>query len=121
MSLTDVSRSGIMQQGQRADTVGTMQHCALHVSRTDFDTAMHRLKAHSIPYVGPIDRGIRHSIYFYDNNGVRLEFTTCPSGEDFPTVASLAQTRAEARSELATLYDDPVELERVLNSMLLRD
>jgi catechol 2,3-dioxygenase-like lactoylglutathione lyase family enzyme len=102
------------------DTLGTMQHCALHVSRSDFQAAMQRLKVHGIPYVGPVDRGIRHSIYFYDNNGVRLEFTTCPTGEDFPTVASLAQTRAEARSELATLYDDLVELEQVLDGMMLR-
>ena len=103
------------------DALGTMQHCALHVSRADFEAAMHRLKAHGIPYVGPVDRVIRHSIYFYDNNGVRLEFTTFLSAEDFRTVDSLFQTRAEARSELASLYDDPTELERILGNMPLRD
>jgi len=58
------------------DLVGTMQHCAFHVSRRDFEAAMARLKAAGVPYTGPIDRKIRHSIYFYDNNGIRLEFTT---------------------------------------------
>lgn len=103
------------------DQLGTMQHCALHVSRRDFEAAMRRLEAHGIRYVGPIDRVIRHSIYFYDNNGIRLELTTFPTGDDFETVRSLVQTRSQARRELATLYDDPDELERVLGSMPLRD
>jgi catechol 2,3-dioxygenase-like lactoylglutathione lyase family enzyme len=103
------------------DTLGTMQHCALHVSRASFAAAMQQLTAHGVLYVGPVDRGIRHSIYFYDNNGIRLELTTAPTGDDFRTVDSLRQTRAEARSELATLYTDPDELERVLARMSLRD
>ena len=103
------------------DHLGTMQHCALHVSRKRFEAAMQRLKAHGVPYVGPIDRVIRHSIYFYDNNGIRLELTTFPTGDDFETVNSLFQTRAQAKSELATLYKDPDELEHVLDGMSLRD
>ena len=103
------------------DALGTMQHCALHVSRASFEAAMQHLKRYGVPYVGPVDRGIRHSIYFYDNNGIRLELTTAPTGADFATVGSLAQTRAEARAELATLYDDPREVERVLARMPLRD
>ena len=43
------------------------------------------------------------------------------AGIDFRTVDSLFQTRAQARSELATLYADPVELERVLDRMPLVD
>src|SRR5262245_59709190 len=101
--------------------VGTMQHCALHVSRKDFEAARERLSAHGVPYVGPLDRVIRHSIYFYDNNGIRLELTTYPTGDDFETVGSVRQSRDEARRELATLYPDPAELERGLDSMLLRD
>jgi catechol 2,3-dioxygenase-like lactoylglutathione lyase family enzyme len=103
------------------DHVGTMQHCALHVSRKDFEAARRRLEACGVPYVGPLDRVIRHSIYFYDNNGIRLELTTFPTGEDFETVGSVLQTRAEARRELATLYADAAELERVLDGMRLRD
>jgi catechol 2,3-dioxygenase-like lactoylglutathione lyase family enzyme len=102
------------------DFVGTMQHCALHVSRRDFEAAMARLKAAGVNYVGPIDRGIRHSIYFYDNNGIRLELTTFPTGEDFETVNSVLQTREEAKKELATLYTNSDELEHVLSNMLLR-
>src|SRR5262245_7945072 len=103
------------------DRLGTMQHCALHVSRQDFDAAQRRLEAYGVRYVGPVDRVIRHSIYFYDNNGTRLELTTSPTGDDFETVNSVRQTRADARCELATLYSDPAELERVLQAMLLRD
>jgi catechol 2,3-dioxygenase-like lactoylglutathione lyase family enzyme len=103
------------------DQVGTMQHCAFHVSRRDLEAATKRLRAHGVPFVGPLDRGIRHSIYFYDNNGIRLELTTFPTGEDFETVASVRQTREAARRELATLYHDPAELERVLDGMLLSD
>lgn len=103
------------------DHVGTMQHCAFHVSRRDLEAAMKRLAAHGVPFIGPLDRGIRHSIYFYDNNGIRLELTTFPTGEDFETVGSVRQTREDARKELATLYPDAAELERVLDGMLLRD
>ena len=103
------------------DHLGTMQHCALHVSRKDLEAAMQRLTAHGVPYVGPLDRVIRHSIYFYDNNGIRLELTTFPTGEDFETVNSVRQTREQATRELATLYQDPEELERILDSMPLRD
>jgi catechol 2,3-dioxygenase-like lactoylglutathione lyase family enzyme len=103
------------------DHLGTLQHCALHVSRKEFEAALQRLAAHGVRYVGPIDRVIRHSIYFYDNNGIRLEFTTSPTGDDFRTVDSLFQTRAQARSELATLYTDPAELDHVLDSMPLSD
>jgi catechol 2,3-dioxygenase-like lactoylglutathione lyase family enzyme len=103
------------------DHLGTMQHCALHVSRPAFEAAMRRLQAHGVAYIGPLDRVIRHSIYFYDNNGIRLELTTFPTGEDFETVGSVLQTRAQAREELATLYSDPEKLERVLDGMALRD
>jgi len=103
------------------DRLGTMQHCALHVSRRDFEAAQRRLEASGVRYVGPVDRVIRHSIYFYDNNGIRLELTTSPTGDDFETVNSVRQTRAEARRELATLFTNPDELERVLHGMLLRE
>jgi glyoxylase I family protein len=103
------------------DHLGTMQHCALHTSRRDFDAATERLKAAGVPYVGPLDRGFRHSIYFFDNNGIRLELTTFPTGDDFETVGSVLQTREQARAELRTLYKDPDELEHILDSMRLRD
>lgn len=44
------------------------------------------------------------SIYFYDPNGIRLEFARQPDDGEAPSVVScVMQTRAEARSELATL------------------
>jgi len=103
------------------DHLGTMQHCALHVSRRSFEAAMERLTAHGVLYVGPLDRVIRHSIYFYDNNGIRLELTTFPTGEDFKTVDSVRQTRDQAKRELDTLYEDAAAVERILDSMPLRD
>lgn len=111
---------GAVPQGDR-DTLGMMQHCALHVAPADFAAAQERLRAHGIPFLGPVDRVVRHSIYFYDNNGIRLELTTFPAGDDFETVGTLLMTRAEAMRELVTLYPDPAELERVLDAMPFRE
>lgn len=102
------------------DGLAAMQHCAFHVSRPDFEAAMERLRTHDVPFIGPVDRVVRHSIYFYDNNGIRLELTTAPGDGDFATVDSLRQSRAEAEAELATLFEDSVELQRVLDTMPLR-
>jgi catechol 2,3-dioxygenase-like lactoylglutathione lyase family enzyme len=102
------------------DHLGGMQHCAFHVSRAQLDLMMERLREHAVQFVGPLDRRIRHSIYLYDNNGIRLEFTTHPTEEDFETVDSLRQTRAEAEKELARVIPDPARLSRVLDAMPLR-
>lgn len=102
------------------DTLGTMQHVAFHVGRADFEAAQDRLRDHDVPFIGPVDRVVRLSIYFYDNNGIRLELTTHPEGDEFSTVDTLLMTREEAEQELATLYDDPAELRRVLDAMPFR-
>jgi catechol 2,3-dioxygenase-like lactoylglutathione lyase family enzyme len=102
------------------DHLAAMQHCAFHVSRASMDACMERLRANEIPFIGPLDRKIRHSIYFYDNNGIRIELTTHPTDADFESVDSVRQTRAQAEKELATLYPDPKELNRVLDAMALR-
>jgi hypothetical protein len=43
-------------------------------------------------------------IYFYDPNGIRLEFACQPEDGDAPDViACIAQTKTQARAELASL------------------
>ena len=43
-------------------------------------------------------------IYFYDPNGIRLEFACQPEDGETPAVIScVTQTKAEARDELASL------------------
>lgn len=103
------------------DGLAAMQHVAFHVARADFEVARERLRERGLPFVGPVDRPHRQSIYFYDNNGIRLEFTTSPADDDFETVDSLRMTRDEAARELATLYPDPTDLKRILDAMPLRD
>jgi len=41
-----------------------------------------RLESHGIDVVGITDHEFVHSIYFFDPNGVRLEFTTQVVSED---------------------------------------
>ncbi len=82
-----------------------MQHCAFVVSAERFGEVEARLKSHGIDYIGPIAQlsGL-FGIYFYDPNGIRLEFTCQPEDGEAPAVIpSVTQTKAEARDELATL------------------
>jgi hypothetical protein len=63
------------------------------------------LKSYGIDYIGPIPQlpGLL-GIYFYDPNGIGLEFAWQPEDGRAPAVIPcLIQTREEARSELATL------------------
>jgi len=63
------------------------------------------LKSHGIDYIGPIAQlpGLL-GIYFYDPNGIRLEFACQPEDGEAPAVIPcVIQTKAEARDELATL------------------
>jgi hypothetical protein len=63
------------------------------------------LRSHSIKYIGPIPQlpGLL-GIYFYDPNGIRLEFACQPEDGELPTVIPcITQTKAEARAELETL------------------
>jgi hypothetical protein len=63
------------------------------------------LKSHGIDYIGPIAQlpGLL-GIYFYDPNGIRLEFACQPEDGEAPAVIPcVTQTKSEARDELATL------------------
>src|SRR5271156_3446849 len=87
------------------NAIGAMQHCAFVVTAERFREVEARLKSRCIDYIGPIPQlpGLL-GIYFYDPNGIRLEFACQPDdGEALAVVPCIMQTRAQARSELATL------------------
>ena len=51
-----------------------VQHLALEVrDEESLQEGMRRLKEAGVAYVGPIDHGITHSVYFFDPSGHRLE------------------------------------------------
>lgn len=87
------------------NAIGAMQHCAFVVTAARFREVEARLNARGIEYVGPIPQlsGLL-GIYFYDPNGIRLEFACQPEDGEMPAVIPcLTQTKTEARAELATL------------------
>jgi glyoxylase I family protein len=91
-------------EGNR-NAIGAMQHCAFTVTASRFREVEARLKARGIDYVGPIPQlpGLL-GIYFYDPNGIRLEFACQPEDGEAPDViACITQTKAQARAELASL------------------
>ena len=93
------------QPGGNRNAIGSMQHCAFVVTPARFKEIERRLKERGIPYYGPLPQlpGLL-GIYFYDPNGIRLEFACQPADGDHPAVITCnSQTREEAERELATL------------------
>lgn len=87
------------------NAIGAMQHCAFTVTPERFREIETRLKAAGIAYRGPIPQlpGL-DGIYFFDPNGIRLEFACQPADGDAPRVIdNVLQTKAQAGAELATL------------------
>jgi pimeloyl-ACP methyl ester carboxylesterase/catechol 2,3-dioxygenase-like lactoylglutathione lyase family enzyme len=102
---------------QNRDLPGGMQHIAFHVPRSRFDRMVDHVRSCGINVIGPLSLGGRFwSAYFYDNNGIRLELATILNDGAPRVVESVLQTEAEARQELATLFEDP----RVVDSWLSR-
>jgi hypothetical protein len=106
---------GAKDQGDR-DALGMMQHVSFAVSPASQDRIRDRLERAHVPYQGPIEvlPGV-FSIYCFDPNGIRLEFSAQPAdGEGEPRiVAGQRQTKAEALAELRTLSDDRAWLDWV--------
>ena len=97
-------------------------HVSIGVNtKADLFTVKDRVEAAGFTVTGPVDHGIGWSIYFFDNNGIRLEITTVMDNEDFDAVATVLQTEKAARAELSTLYESEEELRAVLGSMTLGD
>ena len=87
------------------NAIGAMQHCAFTLTAARFREVEARLKARGIEYIGPIPQlpGLL-GIYFYDPNGIRLEFACQPEDGEMPEIiACVTQRKEEARAELASL------------------
>ena len=87
------------------NAIGGMQHVAFTVTKSRFDDIVARLEKHEIANSGPIVQlpGLL-GVYFYDPNGIRLEFSCQPADGEAPGVMELlTQTKGEAAVELATL------------------
>jgi catechol 2,3-dioxygenase-like lactoylglutathione lyase family enzyme len=105
---------------QNRDLPGGMQHVAFHVPPERFDALVERVRSHGVNVIGPVPLGGRFwSAYFFDPNGIRLELATSRAPAELGVVASVLQTEAEARAELATLFSDPAVVESWLAKMPL--
>src|SRR5215467_9377254 len=80
------------------NAIGAMQHCAFVVTAERFREVEVRLKSHDIDYIGPIAQlpGLL-GIYFYDPNGIRLEFACQPEDGEAPAVAPASSRRKRKR------------------------
>jgi catechol 2,3-dioxygenase-like lactoylglutathione lyase family enzyme len=96
------------------DAIGTMQHVSFAVSSDRFENILGRLKKAALSYLGPINVGCEtYSIYFFDPNGIRLEFSHQKEA-DPRVVERWRQTKAEALEELRTLSQDRAWLETMV-------
>jgi catechol 2,3-dioxygenase-like lactoylglutathione lyase family enzyme len=96
------------------DAIGTMQHVSFCVSEQRFNDVKQRIVTHGLEYLGPINVGCdTWSIYFYDPNGIRLEFSHQKEAQP-RVIERWRQTREEALSELRTLSNDQNWLETLV-------
>ena len=74
-----------------------------------------RLQQDGVPLIGPIPLGAgTWSVYFFDPNGIRLEFSCqAGDGDDVHVVERWTQTRDEAMAELRSLSQDGTWLDKV--------
>jgi catechol 2,3-dioxygenase-like lactoylglutathione lyase family enzyme len=106
---------------QNRDLPGGMQHVAFHVHPEKFEALLKNVREQGVNVVGPVALGGRFwSAYFYDPNGIRLELATNRLPNPGGIVESVYQTEEEARQELSTLFDDPVEVQHWLDQMPLQ-
>ena len=104
---------GAKPNGDR-DAVGTMQHVSFAVSEDRFNRIKANVERAGLPCLGPINVGCEtYSIYFYDPNGIRLEFSH--QKEARPRVIERwRQSRQEALRELRTLNNDDAWLDTMI-------
>ena len=96
------------------DCIGTMQHVSFAVSEDRFNQVRQNIENANLPYLGPINVGCdTWSMYFYDPNGIRLEFSHQKEAEP-RVVQRWRQTREEALRELKTLHGDADWLETMV-------
>jgi catechol 2,3-dioxygenase-like lactoylglutathione lyase family enzyme len=97
------------------NAVAAMQHCSFTTTKAQFEVLLARLNDHQVPVIGPVNVGAGSwSIYFFDPNGIRLEYTYQEGdGHDVRVIERWTQTRDEMMAELATLSSDKGWLARV--------
>ena len=96
------------------DAIGTMQHVSFAVSEERFNQVKKNIEKSKLPYLGPINVGCdTWSMYFFDPNGIRLEFSHQREAEP-RVIERWKQTREEALEELKTLSNDQAWLETML-------
>ncbi len=104
---------GVKPRADR-DCIGTMQHVSFAVSEERFNEVRRRIEKANLSYLGPIDVGCdTWSMYFYDPNGIRLEFSHQKEAEP-RVVERWRQTRDEALQELRSLHGDAGWLETMV-------
>src|SRR5262245_43580126 len=105
---------GAKRRGDR-NALGAMQHVSFAVSPESQKRMCEWLEAAKVPFDGPMESlpGI-FSIYLFDPNDIRLEFSCQPdNGDEEPSIVpQVMQTKAEALKELKTLTADKTWLER---------
>jgi catechol 2,3-dioxygenase-like lactoylglutathione lyase family enzyme len=96
------------------NAIGTMQHVSFTVPKERFEQVLQKVKEAGLAILGPINVGVdTWSIYFYDPNGIRLEFSH-QNESDPQVVKRWTQTKAEALEELRTLSSDEAWLKAVV-------
>jgi hypothetical protein len=99
---------GAKERGDR-NALGAMQHVSFAVSPASQKRICERLKGANVPFDGPLEilPGI-FSIYVFDPNDIRLEFSCQPgNGEAEPEIVpQVTQTKDEALGELRSLTTD---------------
>jgi catechol 2,3-dioxygenase-like lactoylglutathione lyase family enzyme len=96
------------------NAIGTMQHVSFTVTKERFEQVLKKVKDAGLAMLGPINVGVdTWSIYFYDPNGIRLEFSH-QNESDPKVVKRWTQTKAEALEELRTLSSDEAWLKSIV-------
>lgn len=96
------------------NAIGTMQHVSFCVSEERFKEVKGRVEKARLPYLGPINVGCdTWSIYFFDPNGIRLEFSHQKEAKP-QVIKRWRQTKKEALAELSTLSSDRKWLETLV-------
>lgn len=87
---------------------GHMDHLALDVDSETLEEAAGRLRAESVQFEGPVDRGYERSIYFQDPNGTTIELLAwiTPPPADLPQAAIIARAQSLREARGARFIED---------------
>ena len=93
------------------NAIGACQHVAFVVNAEQFTKLEARLEALEVPYLPTVEQGPgMYGIYFFDPNGIRLEFACQPvQGEEQQIIEYFVQTPEQLAAELNTLPEADTE------------